>query len=65
MQKANVNWEDLKRDMHALRLLGLVRGNTSEEGVFYTITNSGLETLTHYEHVEEALASPKLATIRV
>lgn len=33
MQKANVNWEDLKKDMQALKVLGLVREITAKEGV--------------------------------
>jgi predicted transcriptional regulator len=55
MYKTNMAWGELNKDLHLLKLLGLIKENPSPEGLFYVISETGLTVLSHYQQVEEAL----------
>ena len=55
MYKANITWNELRKDISWLRSLGLIKKKRMREGVFYEITSSGLETLSFFEIIESKL----------
>jgi len=57
MYKSNITWSELKEDIQILKVLSLVEVVQAEEGLFYTITPAGRETLAHFAQVEQALRS--------
>lgn len=55
MYKANLTWDELKRDLQWLMDLGLVERTVASEGIFYKITNLGSDALSHFEKIESIL----------
>ncbi len=52
MYKANLTWDELKRDLQWLLDLKLVERTIFSEGIFYKITNLGSDALSHFEKIE-------------
>ncbi|MEM2872882.1 MAG: winged helix-turn-helix domain-containing protein [Nitrososphaerales archaeon] len=52
MYKANLTWDELKRDLQWLMDLGLVERTVVSEGILYRITNLGSDALSHFEKIE-------------
>ncbi len=55
MYKANLTWEGLKQDLTKLKSTGMLQEATHEEGIFFTITQSGLDVLSHFSTIESNL----------
>ncbi len=55
MYKANLTWDELKKDLQWLMDLGLVERTVVSEGILYKITNLGLDALSHFEKIESIL----------
>lgn len=55
MYKANLTWDELKRDLQWLMDLGLIERIFVSEGIFYKITTHGLDALSHFEKIESML----------
>jgi len=55
MYKANLTWDELKRDLQWLMDLGLVERTVVSEGIFFKITNLGSDVLSHFEKIESLL----------
>ena len=55
MYKANLTWEGLKQDLAKLKGTGMLQEANSEDGIFFTITPSGLEVLSHFSTIESNL----------
>lgn len=52
MYKANLTWDELKRDLQWLIDLRLIERTVISEGIFYRITNLGLDALSYFEKIE-------------
>jgi len=52
MYKANLTWDELKKDLQWLIDLRLVERMVIREGIFYRITNLGSDALSHFEETE-------------
>ncbi|MGB9659989.1 MAG: winged helix-turn-helix domain-containing protein [Nitrososphaerales archaeon] len=55
MYKANLTWDELKKDLQWLMDLGLIERTMVSEGIFYKITNLGSDALSHFEKIESIL----------
>jgi len=55
MYKANLTWDELKRDLQWLIDLRLVERTVIREGIFYRITNLGSDALSHFDKIESIL----------
>ena len=52
MYKANLTWDELKKDLQWLMDLKLIGRTLMSEGIFYRITNLGSDALSHFEKIE-------------
>ncbi|MCP8316227.1 MAG: hypothetical protein H3Z51_05105 [archaeon] len=52
MYKANLTWDELKKDLQWLIDLKLIERTVISEGIFYKITNLGSDALSHFEKIE-------------
>lgn len=55
MYKANLTWDELKKDLQWLMDLGLIERTVVSEGIFYKITNLGSDALSQFEKIESIL----------
>jgi len=55
MYKANLTYDELKKDLQWLMDLGLIERTVVSEGIFYKITNLGSDALSHFEKIESIL----------
>jgi len=55
MYKANLTWDELKKDLQWLINLRLVERTVIREGIFYRITNLGSDALSHFGKIESIL----------
>ncbi|MBI4257990.1 MAG: hypothetical protein HY619_03450 [Thaumarchaeota archaeon] len=55
MYKANLTWDELKEDLQHLKNAGLIRELAWKEGIFYGITDLGIQTLFHYSELSKSL----------
>jgi len=55
MYKANLTWDELKKDLQWLMSLDLIERITMSEGIFYKITPMGLDILSHFDKIESTL----------
>ena len=55
MYKANLTWEGLKQDLSKLKSTGMVQEAIREEAIFFTITQAGIDVLTHFNTIESTL----------
>ncbi|MGQ9719238.1 MAG: winged helix-turn-helix domain-containing protein [Nitrososphaerales archaeon] len=55
MYKANLTWDELKKDLQWLMSLELIERTTMSEGIFYRITSMGLDILSHFDKIESTL----------
>jgi predicted transcriptional regulator len=53
--KANLSWQEFKRDLKRLEILGLVQAVAADEGTYFTITASAREVLQHMVWIETIL----------
>ncbi|MGQ9468857.1 MAG: winged helix-turn-helix domain-containing protein [Nitrososphaerales archaeon] len=52
MYKANLTWDELKRDLQWLMDLRLIEKMVMSEGIFYKITSLGLDALSYFEKIK-------------
>ena len=55
LYRANLTWEELKVDLRHLSQAGLIREFLWKEGIFYAITDLGLQALSHYRELSRSL----------
>ncbi len=55
MYKANLTWDELKRDLQWLMDLGLIEKIFVSEGICYKITHLGSDALAHFQKIESML----------
>ena len=52
MYRANLTWDELKKDLQWLMDLKLIERTLMSEGIFYRITSIGSDALSHFEKIE-------------
>lgn len=57
MYKANLAWQELKKDLSALQAQGIIEPEVHKEGIFYRITTTGRDALEHFNRVASLLAT--------
>jgi predicted transcriptional regulator len=57
MYKANLAWQELKKDLSALQAQGIIEPEAHKEGIFYHITATGRDALEHFNQVASLLAT--------
>ena len=55
MYRANLTWNELKKDLDWLKSLDLIEKTTMRQGIFYKITSTGVATLSHFDEIQAAL----------
>lgn len=59
LYKANLTWDELKADLKHLLQAGLILELVWKEGIFYGITELGLQALAHYRELVTSLQLPE------
>ncbi|MBI2183601.1 MAG: hypothetical protein HYU39_01430 [Thaumarchaeota archaeon] len=63
LYRANLTWDEMKIDLQHLLHAGLIREFLWKEGIFYAITDLGLQALRHYEDLNRSLQLRSLSDI--